>query len=208
MKCVAYVRVSTKEQDEEVQRKAIQEFARQKNIEILKWYVDKGISGSKMFKERPAGSQLLEELDQTKPECVVSWSLDRIGRTMLDTVNTVMELEKKGCKVMTIKEEWLQTVDDNVRKLILSILAWVAEFERRRIRERQEEAWRQGKQKGRPPKVRDEVILEYYMKYRKYGSKKYVWLRLKEDGYDISYDRFLRRLKKLVKTKEVIAKQR
>jgi len=204
VKCVAYIRVSTKEQDEEIQRKAIDRFAEARGISIVKYYVDKGESGSKVFRERPSARKLLDELSDVKPECIVAWSLDRLGRTMLDTLNTIMELENKGYRVITVKEEWLQTLDSNIRKLVLSILSWVAEFERRRIRERQQEAWRQGKQKGRPPKVSDDTILEYYRKYRKYGTKKYVWLRLREDGYDISYDRFLRRLKRLVKTKEII----
>jgi len=112
------------------------------------------------------------ELDRLNPECIVAWSLDRFGRTMLDTLNTVLELERQGYKVITVKEEWLQTLDDNIRKLILSILAWVAEFERRRIRERQEEAWRQGKQKGRPLKVPDEVLLGYLKEYGRLGLTK------------------------------------
>jgi len=165
MKGVAYIRVSTKEQDEEVQRKAIEEFAKARGIEIVKWYVDKGVSGSKVFKERPEASRLLEELEQHKPDVIIAWSLDRLGRTMLDTLNTVINLENKGYKVVTVKEEWLQSLNDNIRKLILSILSWVAEFERRRIRERQEEAWRQGKQKGRPPKIRDKELERYLKKY-------------------------------------------
>ncbi|MCD6340803.1 MAG: recombinase family protein [Desulfurococcales archaeon] len=201
MKAVAYIRVSTKEQDEFVQKKAIMDFARERNLEILKWYIDKGESGSKPFKNRPGASKLLEELDYLKPDCIVAWSLDRLGRTMLDTLNTVLELEGRGYKVITVKEEWLQSLNDNIRKLILSILSWVAEFERKRIRERQEEAWRQGKQKGRPPKVSDNVILKYLRKYRGL-SKKDIWKIMKQDGYDLSYDRFLRRVKKLI---EVVA---
>lgn len=199
MRGVAYIRVSTKEQDEGIQRKAILEFAKSRSIEVVEWYVDKGESGGKSFRERPDARRLLEELNVLKPDIIVAWSLDRFGRTMLDTLNTILSLEGGGFKVVTVKEEWLQTLDDNIRKLILGILSWVAEFERRRIRERQEEAWRQGKLKGRPQKVSDSMILEYYRKYGKFGSKKYVWLRMKEDGYDISYDRFLRRLKKHVK---------
>ncbi len=85
---------------------------------------------------------------------------------MIDTLNTIMELEKKGYKVITVKEEWLQTLDDNIRRLVLSILSWVAEFERKRIRERQEEAWRQGKQKGRPPKITEKELEHYLRKYQ------------------------------------------
>jgi len=208
MRGVAYIRVSTKEQDEEVQRRAIEEFSKLRDIEVVKYYVDKGESGAKPFRERPNAQLLLKEIGEIKPDVVVAWSLDRFGRTMLDTLSTILELEGKGIKVVTVKEEWLQTLDDNVRKLILGILSWVAEFERRRIRERQEEAWRQGKIKGRPPKVGDDTILNYYRKYGKYGSRKYVWMRLRDAGYDISYDRFLKRLKKLVKTKEVIVAPR
>ena len=196
MRCVAYIRVSTKEQDENIQRHAIEEFARSRGIEVLRWYIDKGESGGKVFRERPSARRLLEELEQLRPGCIVAWSLDRLGRTMLDTINTVMGLEQRGVKVITIKEEWLQTLDGNIRKLVLSILAWVAEFERRRIRERQEEAWRQGKQRGRPPKVPDEVLRDYLRRYRGY-PKKYIWYRLREDGYDISYYQFLRRVKRL-----------
>ena len=203
MRGVAYIRVSTKEQDEDIQKSAIMEFANERGIEVVEWYVDKGESGAKPFRERPDACRLLNELDSVKPSVIIAWSLDRFGRTMLDTLNTVLDLENRGFKVITVKEEWLQTLDANIRKLILSILSWVAEFERNRIRERQEEAWRQGKQKGRPKKVDDQTILEYYRRYRNYGSKKYIWLRMKDDGHQISYDRFLRRLKKLIKTKEI-----
>ncbi|MEM2739684.1 MAG: recombinase family protein [Candidatus Bathyarchaeia archaeon] len=201
MGAVGYVRVSTREQDEEVQLKAIERFLEARGFELIKVYVDKGESGAKPFIDRPSALQLLEELDILKPGFVVAWSLDRLGRSMLDTMNTVLMLEEKGVKVLTIKEEFLQTLDPNIRKLILSILAWVAEYERRRIKERQEEAWRQGKTKGRPKKISDEIILQYYQKYRRYGNKKYIWLRLCEDcKQSISYDRFLRRLKQLLKS--------
>ena len=207
LKGVAYIRVSTKEQDESVQLESIKQFCSLKGIELLKVYIDKGESGSKPFKERPEANKMIKELEEIKPDVIVSWALDRFGRTMLDTLNMVISLENMGYKIITVKEEWLQTLDENIRKLILGILSWVAEFERKRIRERQEEAWKQGKMKGRPPKVSDDVLKEYYRKYSKYGygSKKYMWLRLREDGYDISYDRLIKRLKKLVKVKEVVA---
>ena len=199
MRCVAYIRVSTREQDEEVQRRAIEEFAKARGVEILKWYIDKGESGAKLFKERPGASQFLSELDQLKPECLVAWSIDRLGRTMLDTMNTVLELENRGVKVITVKEEFLQTLDPNMRKLVLSILAWVAEFERRRIRERQEEAWRAGKQRGRPPKVDDDTILRYFKQYvvDKGLSVKDMWKIMRADGINISYSRLRQRIRML-----------
>jgi DNA invertase Pin-like site-specific DNA recombinase len=198
VKGVAYIRVSTKEQDEEVQKKAIENFVSQKGIEILKWYVDK-ISGAQLFKHRPSAQELLNEIDMLKPECLVLWSLDRLGRDMLDTMTTVLELENKEIKVITVKEEFLQTPDPTIRKLLLSFFSWIAEFERKRIRERQEEAWRQGKQKGRPTKVKDSIILKYYNEYvvKRQLSMADMQKIMKYDGYDIAYVTLKRRVRKL-----------
>ena len=206
MRCVAYIRVSTKEQDEEIQRSAIEEFSKMRNIEVLEWYIDKGVSGANLFSQRPEAARLLQDLDRLKPECVVSWSLDRLGRTMLDTLNTIISLEEKDIKVITVKEEFLQTLDQNIRRLILSILSWVAEFERRRIKERQEEAWRQGKQKGRPKKVSDTVLLRYYRDYvvNRGISVKDMWKIMKGDGIDISYHRLIERIKELKKQGKIV----
>ena len=84
----------------------------------MEWYIDKGESGAKSFRERPQARKMLEELETVKPDCVVAWSLDQLGRTMLDTLNTVIKIENRGVKDITAKEEWLQTLNDNIRKLI------------------------------------------------------------------------------------------
>ena len=201
MKCIAYVRVSSKEQDEEVQRKAIEEFAKSRNIEVAGWYVDKGESGAKAFKQRPAAQRLLQELATIKPECVLCWSIDRLGRTMIDTLNTIIELEESGVKVISIKEEWLQHTDPSIRKLLLSVLAWFAEFERRRIRERQEEAWKMGKQKGRPEKISKEEVEYYLRKYRDLSLRDLLRIinsERKEKGkHTISYWTLYKKVKEL-----------
>jgi len=206
LSAVAYIRVSTREQDEDVQKEEILKFAERKGLQIVKWYVDKGESGAKPFKLRPKANFLLKELDLIKPQTILVFAIDRVGRTMLDTVNTILELEKKGIKVVSVKEEWLQTLDSNIRKLILSILSWVAEFERRRIRERQLAAWEMGKPKGRPPvKLPFREILR---RLERGWTKKSIWRWLVTDrGIKISYDHFLRRLNKYMKDKKLSEKR-
>ena len=196
MKGVAYIRVSTVEQDEDNQRKEIERFVIKEGIEILEWYVDKGQSGSKPFDQRPSARKLLEDIEKIKPDVLVAWALDRIGRNMLDTVNTILRLESIDVKVVTVKEEWLRTMDPMVRKLILSILAWVAEYERRRIRERQIAAWESGKQKGRPFKVSDQVIKRYLSRYSGLSKRAIVKI-MRSDGYELSYWQFVKRVKRL-----------
>lgn len=199
MRCYAYVRVSTKEQDEEVQVRAIMEFAKQRGIEVPRFFVDKGESGAKPFMDRPGAQQLIQSIGIDNVNCIVSWSLDRMGRTMLDTLGTVISLEERGVRVITVKEEWLQTLDQNVRRLVLSILSWFAEFERRRIRERQEEAWKQGKQKGRPRKIPPQIVKRYIDRYRNLRYKD-IWKIMNVDGYTISYSTFRRYIKEIKKT--------
>jgi len=117
----------------------------------------------------------------------------------LDTMSVVLGLESRGIRVITLKEEFLQTLDPNIRKLILSILSWVAEYERRRIRERQEEAWKMGKPRGRPRKVNDETILRYFKQYvvDKGLSIKDMWKIMVGDGIDVSYSRLRQRIREL-----------
>jgi len=196
MRAVAYVRVSTKEQDEGNQRKAIEEFAKSRGIEITGWFVDKGVSGSKKFQDREGAKALVQYINMNNVDAVIVFAIDRLGRNMEDTVSTIQELEEKGVRVISVKEEFLQTMDPNIRKLILSILSWVAEFERQRIRERQLAAWEAGKPKGRPPKVPDEVILRYFKRYPGLPAKA-IWKILVQDGYKISYRAFKYRVKKL-----------
>jgi DNA invertase Pin-like site-specific DNA recombinase len=196
MRCFAYIRVSSVEQDENVQRDAIDRFASEKGIEILGWYVDKGASGVKMFSSRSAAQELLKNLDIAKPDCIIAWSIDRLGRNMLDIMNTVLGLEERGVKVLTIKEDFMHSMDPTLRKLVLSAFAWVAEFERKRIRERIEEAWRSGKQKGRPRKIEDREILAYLRRYQGL-SLRAIWKIMRSDGKEISYSRLTRRVKKL-----------
>ncbi|MEM0318331.1 MAG: recombinase family protein [Fervidicoccaceae archaeon] len=196
MKAFAYIRVSTREQDEDIQRKAIEEFAYQRGIEVTGLFIDKGESGAKPFSERPMARQLLQKIGEQKVDAVIVWSIDRLGRTMIDTLNTIQTLESKGVKVISIKEEWLQTLDENIRKLLLSVLAWFAEFERKRIRERQIEAWSQGKQKGRPRKLKLEVVEKYLKRYSNIKLKN-IWKIMKMDGIDISYNTLRRYVKEL-----------
>jgi len=165
-------------------------------LDVVKWYVDKGESGAKLFRDRPSAQRLLSELAVLEPECLIAWSIDRIGRNMLDTMSTILELENRGVRVVTVREEFLQSLDPHIRKLIISVFAWVAEYERRRMRERQEEAWRHGKQKGRPKKAPDEAVLKYYAETQ---SIKKTWEKLVQQGYNITLDAVKKRVKKLIK---------
>jgi DNA invertase Pin-like site-specific DNA recombinase len=88
-------------------------------------------------------------------DLVLVWSLDRFGRSMAGNVNAVLELDRKGVEVVSVRETWLDTTGPT-RSLLVAIMSWVAEQERIRLGERTraglERARRQGKSVGRPAK--------------------------------------------------------
>jgi DNA invertase Pin-like site-specific DNA recombinase len=69
-------------------------------------------------------------------------------------INTVLELDRLGVPVLSVREGWLDT-SGPVRPLLVAIFGWIAEQERTRLIERTkaglERARREGKRLGRPP---------------------------------------------------------
>ncbi len=72
---------------------------------------------------------------------------------MAGAINTVLELDRLGVRVLSAREPWLDT-DSPVRPLLVAILGWVTEQERTRLIERTKagmaRARRDGKKIGRP----------------------------------------------------------
>jgi DNA invertase Pin-like site-specific DNA recombinase len=219
LKAIGYVRVSTTAQDEQNQKKAIETFCRDNNINLLKVFVDKGVSGLKRFSERSGGKSLLEFLKSNDVDAVIVVSIDRIARDSLDLKNTIEFFKSNGIRLISLsdKEQWINYLFDEeaddvyklVANILLETLSFFANFELQKRKERQELAWSSGKQKGRPRKVSDSEIIKYLKTYRPQGlSLKSIWsimkVKYEEEGKDfISYDRFRKRVASLRKAGKI-----
>jgi len=122
-------------------------------------------SGSIPFFERKGGKQILRLIDKGVITSLAALSIDRLGRDLRDIINTIHFLNQKGIPVQFISQG-LRTLDDSgkenpISKLMISILATVAEMERSQIRERQREgvaiAKARGIYKGRAKGSREDV---------------------------------------------------
>jgi DNA invertase Pin-like site-specific DNA recombinase len=150
IKC-GYVRVSREDQNPENQIELLErEGIPRENI-----YVDK-ISGVSDARDRPGYSDLLSFLSD-KPEAVLYvFEISRIGRSFLDTLQTINLLERAGVRVWSLSpsESWSRIEDRKLRDLMLSIFSWVADRERESLIERTKlglvRAKAEGKQLGRP----------------------------------------------------------
>jgi DNA invertase Pin-like site-specific DNA recombinase len=134
-----YIRVSTLEQNTDRQ-----------NTGEPNTYIDK-VSGSIPFAERPQAKKLLEDIDKGIITEIEVHSIDRLGRSTLDIMQTIQALTAKGVNVIS-KKEGLQTLVDGkenpVAKLMIGILGTLAEFELSRLKERQTEGIAKAKEKG------------------------------------------------------------
>lgn len=106
-------------------------------------------------KERPEWRRVLEAARLGHVGAVVFWALDRTGRNRVQVAHDLGELFRWRVHVASVKDSWLDVGPGPLRDLLVQVMAWVAEGERERLRERTragiDRARRMGVRLGRPP---------------------------------------------------------
>lgn len=141
---IAYVRVSTVEQNEERQIEGLEKHG------IEKWYIEK-VSGKNI--DRPELQRMLNEVEPG--DVVYVHDFSRLARSTKDLLDIVERLNARNIHVVSNKEN----IDTNTNsgKLMLTMFAAIYEFERTNMLERQAEGIEIAKREG---------------KYQKCGRKK------------------------------------
>lgn len=133
-----YIRVSTLQQRIDRQEDKLKDV-----VDVL--YVDKA-TGS-LRKGREQLGQMLYDLKSGDE--VIILSIDRLARSTLDLLNIVEEIKKRGASLRSIHETWLDTREDNPSgEFMLTIMAGLAEMERKQINKRVKEGIEVAKKKG------------------------------------------------------------
>ncbi len=149
-----YLRTSTDRQHTANQEPAVRRLAEARGYEVVKVFEEQ-VSA---VKHRPAWAALREGAHRGDYHAVIIYALDRIGRSMVGNVQEVLTLDRLGVEVVSVREPWLD-IGGPIRTLLIAILSWVAEEERRQIASRSklgvERARREGKRIGRPPTAID-----------------------------------------------------
>ena len=152
---VGYIRVSTKEQNEERQVRLLNEHG------VEKAFVEK-ISGKNADRE-----QLNEMINFAREgDVVYTESISRIARNTKDLLNIIETLTEKGVEFVSVKENIDTTTPTG--KFMLTVFGALATLERETILERQAEgiaiAKEQGKFKGKQPIKVDVSLFDEVMK--------------------------------------------
>jgi putative DNA-invertase from lambdoid prophage Rac len=155
LRAAIYFRVSSDAQTTENQKPEVEQLVSGRGFQVVSTYEEQ----MSAVKKRPAYEQMLKDARKGKFHVVITWALDRLNRSMVGTLNDVLELDRIGVQVISVKETWLDT-SGPIRNLLLGIFGWVAEQERARLVERtkagMEQARRRGSRIGRPRARLDE----------------------------------------------------
>ena len=128
-----YARVSTTDQDCELQLRELREFLRRQGWPQAAEFVDR-ISGTKA--KRPALDRLMEAAAQRQIDCVLVWKIDRFGRSVLNLSQHLAALDAAGVRFVATSQGLDTDRANPASRLLLLILAAIAEFERELILER------------------------------------------------------------------------
>lgn len=155
---LAYVRVSTAEQNEQRQTEALNKF------KIDKWFIEK-VSGKS--KNRPELKKCLEYAREG--DTIFIHDLSRLARNTKDLLEIIEDLTNRKITLHSNKE----SIDTSTAtgKLFLTMVGAIAEFEHSNLLERQKEgiaiAKKQGKFKGRKAiSINKEIWLKHYNDYK------------------------------------------
>jgi len=147
-----YVRVSTDKQTIENQVAALRQVAERRGWEVVEQYSDAGISGAKGREGRPGLDQMLKDASKRRFDVVMSWAIDRLGRSLIDLLGTIQTLEACGVDLY-LDQQSIDTTTPAGR-LMFQVTGAFAEFERSMIRQRVhaglKRAVEAGKTLGRP----------------------------------------------------------
>lgn len=169
IRAAIYARVSTVEQNPELQLKELRQYVKQRGFVLHKEYVDY-VSGNveqrKKKKRKPkdaAYEELMSDARKRSMDCVIVWKYDRFARSLSVLVASLEEFNQLGVDFIS----YTQNIDTTTAmgRLFYNVIASFSEFEREMIVERVKSGLANAKAKGvrlgRPekdPRAADRII--------------------------------------------------
>jgi putative DNA-invertase from lambdoid prophage Rac len=146
VRAAIYARVSTSDQTCEAQLRELREYCERRGWSVHAEYVDTGWSGAKA--SRPELDRLMRDAAMRRFDAVLVYKLDRFGRSVRNCLDGIEALRVQGVRFLAVSQS-IDTDESNpTSRLLLHILASVAEFERELIRERVLAGLRSAKARG------------------------------------------------------------
>lgn len=155
MRCAIYTRKSTNRRLEHeanslvMQREISSAYVKSQRykgfVELPNRYDDGGHSGSGM--DRPALSQLMQDIEAGEIDVVVVYKIDRLTRSLADFVRMIEIFDRRDIALVSISQAF--DTSDSMGRMILNILLTFSQFERELIAERVRDSIRTRKRHGK-----------------------------------------------------------
>ena len=129
-----YVRVSTDHQSVGNQIRELRQVAERRGWIVVEIYRDAGISGAKGRDQRPGLDAMLKDASRRKFDVVMAWAIDRLGRSLIDLLETIRHLEAVDVDLYLDQQNIDTTTPAG--KLLFELAGAFADFERSMIRQR------------------------------------------------------------------------
>lgn len=160
MKKVAlYARVSTDGQSCENQLRELRAVADRNGWQVIEEFIDQGISGAKGRDQRPALDAMLKSAVRKDFDLIMSWSVDRLGRSLQHLVSFLGEIHAKSVDLY-LHQQGLDT-STPAGKAMFQMLGVFSEFERAMIQDRVKSGLARAKANGRiggRPAIADKIV--------------------------------------------------
>ena len=133
-KVCIYARVSTDKQTVSNQLQELHKVAERHSWEVVAEYKDRSISGAKGRDKRPQFDAMLKAANRREFDVIMSWSVDRLGRSLQHLVEFLGDIQQKGVDLYLHQ----QNIDTSTPsgKAMFQMVGVFAEFERAMIQER------------------------------------------------------------------------
>jgi DNA invertase Pin-like site-specific DNA recombinase len=118
----------------ENQRIALEAVCEQRGWQVMQVYSDNGVSGAKSRNQRPGLDAMLKDAGRGRFDVVLAWALDRLGRSLIDLLDTLGELDAASV-ALVLHQQAIDTTTPAGR-MFFQVTGAFAEFERGMIRSR------------------------------------------------------------------------
>ena len=164
--CV-YARCSTSDQQVSNQLLEIRDHCSKMGWEIVKEYIDEGLSGTLSRDKRPAFKEMIKDGYRKRFDSVVCWDISRLGRSMKELIMFLSDMKDRDIGICSVRQGF--DTSTSMGEIMFQFVGILSSWEASMISERTlaglERARREGKTLGRR-KVTDDTMTAKIIKLR------------------------------------------